>query len=169
MQHPLYNKVFPIFDIFRFEQNKNKAKQKRMNEGMEPRQHTVDDMKERRRWWVGWGWWCGGEGKRTGGGGTGQQTGASARSHISQNASRENAVAWRVCARVCGQVKNTFNLMTVMKPEVSANDFFTANLRGFRAQRSKRHQTHSVTSTSGRLSPVLQEGGNRNPLRISLL
>lgn len=37
-----------------------------------------------------------------------------------------NAVAWRVRACVCGRVKNTFNLMTVMKLEVSANDFFTA-------------------------------------------
>lgn len=106
MQHPLYNKVFPIFDIFRFEQNKNKAKQKRMNEGMEPRQHTVDDMKERRRWWVGWGWWCGGEGKRTGGGGWTADGGLGSFSHRRTPPGKMLLLGVCVCARVWSSKKH---------------------------------------------------------------
>lgn len=96
MQHPLYNKVFPIFDIFRFEQNKTKPNR---NEGMEPRQHMVDDMKKKEE--VVSGAVVVMEEVR---GRTGQQTGASARSHIPQDACRQ-MVLLGVCVCVRGQEK----------------------------------------------------------------
>lgn len=61
------------------------------------------------------------------------------------------------CVCVCGQVKNTFNLMTVMKLEVRANDFFTASYAAF--ERSDQ----SVIRHTASLPPVPCPARRRQP------
>lgn len=141
MQHPLYNKVFPIFDIFRFEQNKTKPNR---NEGMEPRQHMVDDMKERRRWWVEcwwWWWWGAGLDSRQG-------------PRLVLTSHRPPAVNWCcsvcVCVRACSR-KNIFNQLTIMKLEAGANDIFAAiNTAFINAQIVQGHSDLSIAPANER-------------------
>lgn len=58
--------------------------------------------------------------------------------------------------------------MTVMKLEVRANDFFAAIYAAFeRSDQSVIRHTVSLPPR-GSLSPVLREGGNPNPLHVSL-